>query len=169
MAGKSRAGKTGNPVPAASDDVANAFAAFPGDARKALMAVRSLIFETAEAIEAVGPLTETLKWGEPAYLTEATKAGSTIRLGWKAKAPDECALYFNCNTTLVDTFRTRFPELRFSGNRALLLDVNAELPRDALADCIEQALTYHLNKRKGARAGRASRSLDGGRAVRSAG
>ena len=65
--------------------------------------------ETAADIEGVGPLTETLKWGEPAYLTEATRSGSTVRLGWFRSSERECAVLFNCRTTLVDDFRERFP------------------------------------------------------------
>lgn len=43
--------------------------------------MRRLIVATAAETSGVGPLTEMLKWGEPAYLTEATVSGSTIRLG----------------------------------------------------------------------------------------
>jgi hypothetical protein len=62
--------------------VAAAFSIFPAGVRARLLEVRELIFETAADIKGVGPLTETLKWGEPAYLTQATGSGSTIRLGW---------------------------------------------------------------------------------------
>ena len=53
-----------------------------------LMTLRALIFDVAAKTDGVGALDETLKWGEPAYLTRS-KSGSTIRLGWKASAPDE--------------------------------------------------------------------------------
>jgi len=128
-------------------DVKAVYQSFPPAARKRLLAVRRLIFAAAAARDA-GPLTETLKWGEPAYLTEQSKSGSTIRLGWKPKAPDQVALYFNCQTTLVDGFRTLYPELRFEGNRALLLDLSEPLPEAAVAHCVEQALTYHRDKRR---------------------
>ena len=131
-----------------NDDVASAFEAYPAAIRRKLLALRKLIFATAAQNAAIGPLTETLKWGEPAYLTEQTRAGSTIRLGWKASAPTQYALYFNCRTRLVDDFRTRFPELQFSGNRALLLDAAEAVPTDAVSCCIEMALTYHLAKRR---------------------
>lgn len=55
-------------------------------------------------------------------------------------------MYFNCQTTLVDTFRTLFPELRCEGNRAILFEVGEELPVDALSQCITLALTYHSRK-----------------------
>ena len=79
-------------------DVAAAFAAFPERVRARLLEVRDLVFETAADLEDVGPLTETLKWGEPAYLTEATGSGSTIRLGWPKARPSHAAVYFNCKT-----------------------------------------------------------------------
>ncbi len=125
-------------------NVAAVLAGFPSDARARLLSLRRLIYETAGAIAAVGPLTETLKWGEPAYLTEASKSGSTIRLGWKRAAPDQVALYFNCNTTLVESFRMQFAdELAFEGNRAVLIAIAGPLPERALASCVAAALTYH--------------------------
>ena len=127
--------------------IKEAFDAFSPAARKKALALRRLILQTAEKLPETGTITETLKWGEPAYLTEETKSGSTIRIGWKAKHPDEVGLYFNCQTTLVDGFRTRFPELRYEGNRALLLDTKKALPRAELKECISAALLYHRNKR----------------------
>ncbi len=68
-----------------------------------------MIFDVAASTEGVGAIEETLKWGEPAYLTTASKSGSTIRMDWKGKKPNQFAMYFNCKTTLVETFRTMFP------------------------------------------------------------
>ena len=58
-------------------------------------------------------------------------------------------MYFNCRTSLVDTFRTLFPELNFTGNRALIFEEGEQLPADSVAKCIELALTYHARKRAG--------------------
>ena len=130
--------------------VAQAFAAYPPLLRRKLLALRQLVLDTASATAGVGTLEETLKWGEPAYLTSASKSGSTIRLGPVKSSPSQYALYFNCNTTLVDTFRTLFPrELHYEGNRAIVLDAADALPRDTLSFCIQAALTYHLAKEKG--------------------
>ncbi len=126
-----------------------AFAAFPAAERERLLALRSLIFETAAAAPGVGLVTETLKWGEPAYLTEASRSGSTIRLGLAKGDPPRCALYFNCKTRLVDEFRSAFPEaLSFEGDRAVLLDPDRPIPTAAVAQCIAAALTYHRRRRK---------------------
>lgn len=130
--------------------VARAFEAFPPAVRPKLLALRRLIFETAESTEGVGPITETLKWGEPAYLTEASGAGTTIRLGWKAAAPTRYALYLHCRTSLVDDFRALFPDaLSFEGNRAIVFEQSDPLPREPLALCIAMALTYHRRKAPG--------------------
>jgi hypothetical protein len=131
--------------------VATAFDALPPTARERLAQLRSLIFETAATTPGVGQLTETLKWGEPAYLTEATKSGSTIRLGVTRSDPARCAVYFNCKTTLVEEYRAAFSDVfAFEGNRAVLLDPASPLPRQALAQAIAMALTYRRRKRKAA-------------------
>jgi hypothetical protein len=128
--------------------VAAKFAAYPPKVRRKLLALRELVFRTAATTEGVGEIEESLKWGEPAYAT-VNKAGSTVRMDWKKKDPDHYALYFNCQTNLVETFRTAFPEdFRFQGNRALEFSLEDKLPRDSLAMCIEAALTYRLGRRK---------------------
>ena len=111
------------------------FDAYPPKVRAKLLDLRMLILDTAGRIDGVGPITETLKWGEPAYLTEASKSGSTIRLGWKPKRPDQIAVYFNCRTTLVDDFRTLFPALSYEGNRAIVFAAAEKLPEDELSAC----------------------------------
>ena len=129
------------PIPA---DVAAAFAAFPHRVRARLLEARDLIFKTAADIESVGPLTETLKWGEPAYLTEASGSGSTIRLGRFRSLERECAVLFNCRTTLVDDFRRQFPDaFAYDKNRAILLVTREPLPEAQLSICLRMALTYH--------------------------
>ncbi len=117
-------------------------------ARAKLLAVRALIFEIAVRTPGVGRITETIKWDEPAYLTEDTGSGSTIRLGWKPALADMCAVYFICHTHLVDEFQSMFrDELKFDGNRAILLDVGEPLPEGPLSMCLAAALTYHRNKK----------------------
>ena len=67
-------------IPSVSPTVAAVFATYPKPMRSKLMALRQLIYETAAATDGVGAITETLKWGEPAYLTAATKSGTTVRI-----------------------------------------------------------------------------------------
>ena len=92
--------------PFQSAAVAQVFEHYPANARHQLLALRDLIFKTASNTAGVGQIEETLKWGEPAYLTPDSKSGSTIRIAWKKSAPSLRSMYFNCNTSLVDTFRT---------------------------------------------------------------
>ena len=134
-------------VPAIVSEVGAVFASYPAAIRARLLELRQLVFETAAASQEIGPITETLKWSEPAYLTAATKSGSTIRIAWKPKTPNSYGMYFNCRTTLVDDFRTLFSNVfTFEGNRAIVFDVDDDVPSDQLCTCIAMALTYHLNK-----------------------
>jgi hypothetical protein len=129
-------------------EVSRAFDALPAPMSKRLLQVRDLIFATAAAHDDVGELTETLKWGEPAYLTDETGSGSTIRLG-RLKDSEHAAILFNCKTTLVDTFRERFPDqFEYRQTRALLLPVAGKLPKRELSVCLSLALKYHLDRRR---------------------
>ena len=113
-----------------------------------MLVLRELIFATAAQTKGVGELEETLKWGEPAYVTSQSKSGSTIRINRKKLSGTQYAIYFNCQTTLVETFKTLFPnEFVFEGNRAIVFDVADKIPADALRYCIAAALTYHQKNR----------------------
>ena len=91
-------------------EVAGVFKTYPREIRKQLMSVRRLIFETASATEGVGELEETLRWGEPAYLTTQSKSGTTVRLGWKKSNQSQYALHFHCQSRLIETCKTLFPD-----------------------------------------------------------
>jgi hypothetical protein len=132
--------------------VAAAFAACPAPIRTKLLALRRLIFDTARTTEGVGALEEALKWGQVSYLTNESKSGSTIRIDQVKSTAGQYAVYFHCQTDLVETFRELYPELSYGGNRSILLDAADQLPKTALRHCVALALTYHLNKRKAARA-----------------
>ena len=125
------------------------FNAYPKPLRARLLALRRLIFDTAGSTNGVGALQETLKWGQPSYLTPETKRGSTIRIDRVKSDANRYAVYFHCQTDLVETFRELYPtELRYGGNRSILLDAADDIPEPALRHCVALALTYHLNKRK---------------------
>jgi hypothetical protein len=128
------------------------FDAYPSPVRTRLLALRRLILDTAKATEGVGRLQETLKWGQPSYLTPETNSGSTVRIDQVKAVSGPCAVYFHCQTGLVERFRELYPKLRYSGNRAVLLDASEQLPEAELRHCVALALTYHLGKRKPARA-----------------
>ena len=129
------------------------FSAYPKPLKAKLLALRRLIFDTAKTTKGVGALHETLKWGQPSYLTTETKSGSTIRIDRVKSATNRYAVYFHCQTDLVETFRELYPrELRYGGNRSILLNAEDELPEPTLRHCVALALTSHLNKRKAPRA-----------------
>lgn len=130
-------------------DVAAVYASYPAAQRRRVLALRELILEVAAKTAGVGPLEESLKWGEPAFVTAQSKSGSTVRIAWKKSQPTQYAVYFNCQTTLVDSFKTMFPKaFRFEGNRALVFDEHDEVPVEALRICVGMALTYHAKKRE---------------------
>ena len=137
--------------PAAQSDPAvdAVFDAYPKPLKAKLLALRRLIFDTAKATRGVGALQETLKWGQPSYLTPETKSGSTIRIDQVKSAPGQYAVYFHCQTNLVETFRELYPkEFSYGSNRSILLNAKGEVPEAALRHCVALALTYHLTKRK---------------------
>jgi hypothetical protein len=127
------------------------FSAYPNPVKARLQALRRLIFETAANTAGVGPLDESLKWGQPSYLTSESKSGSTVRIDQVKGEPGRYAVYFHCQTDLVETFRELYPKLRYGGNRCILLDAREKLPEAELRHCVALALTYHSRKRASAR------------------
>ena len=130
------------------------FGGYPKPVKAKLLALRRLIFDTAKTTKGVGALEETLKWGQPSYLTAETKSGSTIRIDRVKETAGQYAVYFHCQTNLVQTFRELYPKLRYGGNRSILLSAGESLPEAELRHCVALALTYHLNNRKTRRDGR---------------
>ena len=123
------------------------FEAYPPNLKKKLLILRQLIFDTASEIEGVGELKETLKWGEPSYLTAASGSGTTIRIDRKKDSETLYAMYVHCQTNLVETFRSRFHgQLQFEGNRSVVFSTDRDLPVEVVRMCIAMALTYHRDK-----------------------
>lgn len=125
--------------------VATVFAAYPAAVRTQLLEIRQLILEVAAHTDGVGPLLETLKWGQPSYLTEVSKSGTTVRIDQFDAS--RVAVLVNCQTSLIDSFRTVFPELEYSRNRAVLFSATSALPHDQLELFLENALTYKRSRR----------------------
>ncbi|XCF05636.1 DUF1801 domain-containing protein [Tamlana crocina] len=106
--------------------------------------LRELVIKTASEIEGLEKLEETLKWGEPSYVT---KQGSTLRMDWKAKTPNHYAMYFQCTSRLVPTFKTIYKNtFTFEGHRAIVFKLDEKIPENELKHCITLALTYHKIK-----------------------
>jgi len=117
---------------------------YPFNIQKKLYYLRQLILETASETEDVTIIEETLKWREPSYLA---KKGSTIRIDWKPKTPEQYAIYFKCTSKLVSTFKVLYPtQFKFEKTRAILFDLEEEIPVKELKYCIQLALRYHQVK-----------------------
>jgi hypothetical protein len=124
--------------------VEKVFANYPDFVRDNLLFLRELVIETAQEVPEISKLEETLKWGEPSFLA---KNGSTLRMDWKEKSPDQYAMYFKCTSRLVDTFRLVFDnKFKFEGSRAIVFQLNESIPIEELKECIKATLTYHKVK-----------------------
>lgn len=127
-----------------NSEVATAYDALPADMREKLLNLRQLVLAAAGDSDEIGPVEETLKWGEPSYVA---KKGSTVRLAVHSKVADRYGLYFNCQTRLVETFRELYgDQLKFDGKRAIVFDLADKLPDDILKHCIALSLNYHRIK-----------------------
>jgi len=125
------------------EQVAQVFATYPSEYQAKLLHLRELIFAKALDMD-IHHLEETLKWGEPSYLTNK---GSTIRVAWRKSSPNQCAIYFNCKTQLIDTFREIYPDtFHYEANRAIVFEAQDKPPVDALKHCITLSLRYHSIK-----------------------
>ena len=133
---------SGGPMAA---DVRAAFDACPPEQRSGMMILRNLIFARAAEFPIIGPLTEGLRWGQPAYLTPDTGAACSLRIGM---APGgDVALFVHCKTGLIQSFAAGpGAGLRIQGTRAVLFKTATDIPAPAILLLIGQALTYHLAK-----------------------
>lgn len=119
------------------------FANYPEPERSSLLLLRDRIFDTAKQTAGVGNLLETLKWGQPAYLTPETRSGSTIRLGLPKSGG--YAIFVHCQTTIISDFQQLFPtDFTYEGNRAIHFSADNPPEFSKLELLIGRALTYHL-------------------------
>ncbi|WP_299784690.1 DUF1801 domain-containing protein [uncultured Marivita sp.] len=104
------------------------------------MKLRALVFDVAHGVPNPGPVSETLKWGQPSY---AVRTGTPLRLGvTKSGLP---AMLVHCQTTVIADARSVFDgDLRFEGNRAVVIPPNAVFPEAALRQVIHAAVTYRV-------------------------
>jgi hypothetical protein len=115
------------------------FESYPTHINILLHQIRELIFSVAKH-DGIINIEETLKWGQPSYVSTI---GSTIRFDWKPKYPEQYCLYFNCKTSLVETFKEIYGDtFQFEGNRAIILNVEKMLPLKELSHCISMSLRY---------------------------
>lgn len=119
--------------------VAQAFDAFPDAARTGVMVLRGLILEVAAAEPEIGPVSEELRWGQPAYLVPK---GTTLRLG--VPKDGGFAIYAHCQTTVISDYAAAFPGMdRIEGNRAVRFERADQIDAARMRLLIHAALTYH--------------------------
>ena len=107
-------------------EVETVFDKYPTEVKPKIEELQRLIIETAKEVEQIEWLEETLKWGEPSFVT---KNGSTLRMDWKEKTPHQYAMYFQCTSRLVDTFRLVFDQkFQYEGKRAIIFQCNQQIP-----------------------------------------
>ena len=117
---------------------------YPDFVREKMKFLRELVIEVAIEIPEITDLEETLKWGEPSFLN---KNGSTLRIDWKKKTPNQYQMYFKCTSRLVETFKMVFGDLFiYEKNRAILFQLDQEIPVNELKKCINATLMYHKVK-----------------------
>lgn len=125
-------------------EVKKVFNQYPELVQSQMLDLRDLVLKTANDIEGLEEIEETLKWGEPSYLT---KFGSTLRMDWKKKTPEQYAMFFSCSSILVPTFKAIFQDkFDFEGDRAIIFKLNYPIPVNELKQCIRLTLTYHKVK-----------------------
>ena len=126
--------------PAFETKIAN----YPDFVRDKLQFLRALVIEVAKENLEVDHLEETLKWGEPSFVA---KGGSTLRIDWKKKTPNTYQMYFKCTSRLVETFRNVFDDFfEYEKNRAIIFQLDQEIPVKELKQCIKATLIYHKVK-----------------------
>lgn len=128
-----------------SIDFDSVFDSYPDHIKPRMRQLRGLVHDVVADLLYDGVVQETLKWGEPSFVT---KHGSTLRMDWKPKAPNQCALYFKCTSLLVATFKDVYGDkLKYEGSRAIVLPLTGDIPEAILRECISAALRYHkINK-----------------------
>ncbi|MEM1037860.1 MAG: hypothetical protein AAGI12_00145 [Pseudomonadota bacterium] len=127
--------------------VQKAFAALPPSASKILLQVRERILAQSTANATIGPVTETLKWGQPSYLTEKTQAGSTLRLS-TTKEDQKPAIFVHCQSGLADEIRDLYGDtLSVPDQRHVVLPHMMEDHAQTIDHVIALVLTHHARKR----------------------
>lgn len=136
--------------PFASQQVETAYDLPDSVAREGLLLLREMIFDIAKARPETGQIEETLRWGQPAYLTPQTKSGTTIRLGVHKSA--RFALFVHCQSRVIPAYLEAYPMWdRVDGTRAVLFDHATEIEPRRHSWLVEQALTYRLRKKTAAK------------------
>jgi len=120
--------------------------AYPMPARTGILTLRNLIFDVARELPEVDTVREVIRWGQPAYMPQKPRVGTSLRLGLHRDA--HFALFAHCQTTVIASYAQAFPGWdRLDGNRAILFDDLDQIEPERLQYLIRCALTYHLKEK----------------------
>ena len=126
----------------ANQKVAAAYAAFPQDSLAIAIALRELVLETARTMPEVGPVTESLKWGQPSYVV---KKGTALRIA--VPKGGGCGLYAHCQSGVIAHYAATVagPD-KIDGTRGVIFQTVDDVVPERLRLLIRHALTYHKAK-----------------------
>ena len=105
--------------------VAAVFKAYPPPSRPGCWRCASWCSTSPPRRAGVGRLTETLKWGQPSYLTAESGSGTTVRIDRLKNRDDGYAIYFHCQSGLVEAVPRRSTPTR-SPTRASVPSCSSE-------------------------------------------
>ncbi|WP_062135609.1 hypothetical protein [Demequina aestuarii] len=130
-------------APAVPAAVEAAIADYPDVVRDRILDLRGLVWEVSASEPAIGPVIETLTWGQPSYLPATPRTGTTVRIDRIGPGTD-VALFTHCQTSLVDEFRAAHGDLlAHDGTRAIVVPAVGSIPLEELREHIRSALLYH--------------------------
>ncbi|MEP5732549.1 MAG: hypothetical protein ABJL67_24625 [Sulfitobacter sp.] len=116
-------------------------------AQQAVWICRTLFHQISTERD-IGPLDETLKWGQPSWRPVRPRTGSTLRMGWRQADADHLAFFVDCKTNLAAQMQDIYPDVfQNDGKRALLLPLSRPFAEQAVAHLAELTFTYHQRKR----------------------
>ncbi|MGH1423915.1 MAG: DUF1801 domain-containing protein [Pseudooceanicola sp.] len=123
--------------------IAAYFDAAPAKDRAGLAVLRALIFDCAADLPDVGALCETLRWGQPSYVSARHRVGTPLRLGLTKGGG--FAIYAHCQTQVIPAFAAAFPGMdRVDGSRGILFRDVGDIDPNRHGQLVRHALTYHL-------------------------
>lgn len=115
---------------------------WPAHLRAEMDRLRAFIHETGARLD-LGPIEESVKWGQLSLVPKRPRTGTPMRIGTVRGRPDRYGLYFVCHTHLVESFENQFGGLfTYEGGRALTFEPGPPWPEPELRACLHQALTY---------------------------
>lgn len=103
--------------------------------------LREAVLSRAQELPGVGRIKEDLRWGQLAFLTPETKAGSSLRIADKG---DGFALFVHCQTDLIARLRAIYGDTVTTEKSRALVFQDAEFDTEPACLLAGWALTYHL-------------------------